>query len=134
MTSRGMTATTEETFARLSLLIQIGDRVNFTAAMEEITNGVLKFDINYQDAGHKNSLLHVACQNGNKVIVKNCLRSGAYINCQNSRGNTPLHYCFAYGYTELGQYLVSKGADDAMRNVDGLTCYEGLNGDDISLL
>ena len=31
------------------------------------------------------------------------------------------------GFDELAEYLQSKGADDSLRNADGLTCYEGLN-------
>ncbi len=43
------------------------------------------------------------------------------------REQTPLHFCFAYGYAELGEYLMEKGAADAgIRNHFGLTCHEGL--------
>lgn len=74
-----------------------------------------------------NTVLHTACQNGNKRIVKACLRRGCDTNAQNVRGHTPLHFCFAYGYAELGEYLMQKGsADPAIRNHFGLTCYEGL--------
>ena len=46
---------------------------------------------------------------------------------QNVRGHTPLHFAYAYGYEELGEYLVKKGGADAnIRNVYGLTCFEGL--------
>ena len=46
---------------------------------------------------------------------------------QNIRGHTPLHFAYAYGYEELGEYLVKKGGADAnIRNVYGLTCFEGL--------
>ena len=42
-------------------------------------------------------------------------------------GNTPLHFCFAYGYGDtLGEYLISKGADCTLRNNAGLTCREGI--------
>ncbi|KDO19922.1 hypothetical protein SPRG_14830 [Saprolegnia parasitica CBS 223.65] len=82
--------------------------------------------VNLQDA-HGNSLLIIACQNGLKRLAKMLLRRGANINLQNARGNTPLHYCFAYGYGEtLGAYLISKGADVALRNEDGLECYYGI--------
>jgi hypothetical protein len=45
-----------------------------------------------------------------------------------------LHFAFGYGYTEAGEYLVKKGADDSIRNKDGLTCYEGLGGHELNLL
>ena len=42
-------------------------------------------------------------------------------------GNTPLHFCFSYGYGDtLGEYLISKGADCTIRNNDGFTCREGI--------
>ncbi|KAK1930927.1 OTU domain-containing protein 5-A [Phytophthora citrophthora] len=69
-----------------------------------------------------NSLLSIACQNGLKRIVKLALRRGANINSQNNRGNTALHFCFAYGYGDsLGAYLISKGADTTLENDDGMT-------------
>lgn len=40
-----------------------------------------------------NTLLIIACQNGNKRVAKAVLRRGANINARNHKGNTPLHYC-----------------------------------------
>lgn len=74
-----------------------------------------------------NTLLHIAAQNGNKRAAKCLLRRGIDINARNHRGNTAVHYCFAYGYVELGEYLISKGGDDLIKNVDGLSCYEGIS-------
>lgn len=41
-------------------------------------------------------------------------------------GNTALHYCFAFRFYPLGEYLIGKGADDTLRNALGCTCYDGL--------
>ena len=41
-----------------------------------------------------NTMLIVACQNGNKRVIKTVLRNGANINIKNYKGNTPLHYCY----------------------------------------
>jgi hypothetical protein len=41
-----------------------------------------------------------------------------------------LHFAFAYGYHELGKYLLSLGADDTVANMHGMTCYEGLDPDE----
>lgn len=74
-----------------------------------------------------NTLLHVACQNGNKKAVKFLLKRGASISASNSNGQTPLHYCYAYKYTELAGYMESKGADAEVLNAHGLTpkaCFE----------
>uniref|UniRef100_A0A7S2KYF9 WW domain-containing protein n=1 Tax=Leptocylindrus danicus TaxID=163516 RepID=A0A7S2KYF9_9STRA len=89
--------------------------------------------IDYVD-GAGNTLLMISCQNGNKRIAKLCLRRGGTINLQNMNGQTCLHYAFGYGFDDLGDYLISKGADDSIVNVDGLTCYEGLSLDDVAAL
>ncbi|CAM9653153.1 unnamed protein product [Phaeothamnion confervicola] len=74
-----------------------------------------------------NTILAVACQNGHKRVVKAVLRRGAAVDAANLRGNTPLHFCFAYGYGgTLGKYLIEKGADATARNAAGYTCYDGL--------
>lgn len=74
-----------------------------------------------------NTLLIIACQNGNKKVAKLVLRRGADINARNHKGNTPLHYCFHYGYGDtLGQYLMSKGANSSIRNNAGLPCWDGI--------
>ncbi|GMH73627.1 hypothetical protein TL16_g06244 [Triparma laevis f. inornata] len=87
--------------------------------------------IDYPDAVG-NTLLMVACQNGNKRIAKLCLRRGAELNKQNINGQSCLHYGFGYGFEDLGEYLIDKGADDSLKNADNLTCYEGLNMTDVS--
>lgn len=79
-----------------------------------------------------NTLLHISAQNGSKRMVKLCLRNGADINAMNKNGQTALHFAFGYGYSELGGYLVLKGADDTVRNTYGLTCYEGLNSESLA--
>ncbi len=73
-----------------------------------------------------NTVLIVAAQNNNKKIVKAVLRRGAYIDHQNRMGQTCLHFAFGLGYADLGEYLVSKGANQALRNTYGLTCRQGL--------
>jgi ankyrin repeat protein len=89
--------------------------------------------IDYQD-DMGNTLMHFATQNGNKRMVKLCLRRGSALNLQNLLGQTPLHFAYGYGYAEVGDYLINKGADDTIKNKDGLTCYEGLSSRDLSLL
>ena len=89
--------------------------------------------IDYQD-DTGNTLLHIACQNGSKRLVKLFLRRGASLGIQNLNGQTCLHFAFRYGYAELGDYLISKGADNSVTNKDGLTCYEGLGARELLLL
>ena len=80
-------------------------------------------DVNTRDK-YGNTLLHIACQNGNKRLLKMLLRSHAAIDAANKNGNTGLHFCFMYAYYGLGEYLISKGANDTIRNELGQTCYE----------
>lgn len=68
-----------------------------------------------------NTILIVACQNGHKRALKAALRRGADPNAVNARGNTALHFCYAFGYGgTLGRYLMDKGADSSIRNHSGL--------------
>ena len=76
----------------------------------------------------------LVCLQGLKAITKLLLRRLADINAKNHAGNTPLHYAFEYNFKELGDYLISKGADPTMQNGQGLTCYEGLTMDDLDAL
>jgi len=78
-----------------------------------------------------NTLILIACQQGNKRMAKFLLRRGAQINQQNLLGNTVLHYCHAYNNNSLFDYMKSKGADDSITNADGCTAYEGLKKDDV---
>jgi hypothetical protein len=71
-----------------------------------------------------NTMLLECAQNGQKRIAKLLLRNFAEMNAQNSNGDTSLHLCFKFNYTELGEYLKSKGANDNIRNNKGQTCYE----------
>ena len=82
--------------------------------------------INVRDI-YGNTLLTIACQNGNKRVAKAVLRRGADMNVRNFKGNTPLHYCYHYGYgVSLGEYLISKGGDAGIRNNQGMAAWEGI--------
>ena len=105
-------------------------------------------DANSKDA-FGNTILILACQNGHKDIMKLCYKRKADLDDTNVRtfifflllrssglllimfflqhkGQTPLHFLFAYGYTDIAEWLISKGANDTLKNSFGLTCYEGL--------
>ena len=73
------------------------------------------------------SLFIAACQGGHKRLSKHLMKRGAAVNHQNAEGQTALHYCLAMGHNELGDYLLAKGASDAIANHHGLTPFEGLN-------
>jgi hypothetical protein len=81
-------------------------------------------DVNAERDAGGNTLLIVAAQAGQRRVVKQLLRRGADLNAQNGKGNTALHYCFMYNFRDLGEYLISKGADDTISNADSLTAHE----------
>lgn len=76
----------------------------------------------------------MACQNGHLLVCKALVDQGALVNASNLKGNTALHYSFNYGYEDIGNYLISCGADEFQINNEGLTCYEGLTQSDLDLL
>lgn len=76
-----------------------------------------------------NTMLAIACQNGNRRLVKLLLRNGADINMRNRLGNTPLHFACRYFGSDapLVAYLMAKGADSAVRNSEGQLCFDAGN-------
>lgn len=44
----------------------------------------------------------------------------------NCRGNTGLHMAKEFGYHELVDYLIEKGANSEIRNVKGFAAIEGM--------
>jgi len=80
-----------------------------------------------------NTLLILATQNRMKKMIELLLSRGANINHQNAQGNTALHYAMVYDPEgEIGEFLISKGADDVLENKDGLSCYDGIGAGGIS--
>ncbi|OLP86539.1 Glutamine--fructose-6-phosphate aminotransferase [isomerizing] [Symbiodinium microadriaticum] len=73
------------------------------------------FNPDYADS-FGNRLFHVACQNGNKRICKLAIKYGGDMDAQNAKGNTGLHFLFAYGYADIAEYFIEKGADDTVAN------------------
>lgn len=90
-------------------------------------------DANTQDSAGNTPLI-VACQNGHMQACKLLLSHGANLNATNFKGNSALHYCFSYGYDDIGAYLIECGADEFITNLEGLTCYEGLTHSDLDML
>mgnify|MGYP003926114317 CR=1 FL=1 len=52
-----------------------------------------------------NTLLLLAAQAGSKRMCKLLLRRGASLRAQNRRGQSVLHFCYAFNYRDLGDYL-----------------------------
>jgi hypothetical protein len=139
MDQEGMQKDANEASAAQKLLVVFNELASHArhGKYREIEDAMNQPDYNlpidFMDDGG-NTLLMIAAQNGNKRISKLCLRRGATINKQNLAGQTVLHYAYGYGFQELFEYFISKGADDSMKNADGLTCYEGLDMKDVSAI
>ena len=76
-----------------------------------------------------NSLLNVAVQCERKRIVKYLLLQDANPNSQNNKLNSPLHYALIYQNFEIADFLIKYGANENIKNGEGLTPWQCLNYD-----
>ena len=87
-----------------------------------------KFKINPENKDKNgNSYLNLAVQCDCKKIVDFLLSSGADVNSQNNRLNTPLHYALGYQNFVLADVLIKNGADEQCKNADGITPWQSIN-------
>lgn len=86
----------------------------------------LSFHINKTDEGFGNTMLMLACQNGNAKLVKYLVAKGANTNAQNKVGQTASHFANAFKFYEVSQWIFENGGDDTLANKYGLTPYDGL--------
>lgn len=62
------------------------------------------------------------------------LDRGADVNHANKAGNTALHFAFTYDASgQLAEFLMDRGANDAIVNKEGATPYEGISGPSSSI-
>lgn len=70
------------------------------------------------------SLLHLACNIGNPVMLELLLQSGADINKRDFHGRTPLQHCISKGNNHLAKLLLRRGARASMRDAGGFSALE----------
>ena len=63
--------------------------------------------------------LHVACRNGQLVLVRHFLKQGVNVDVQDNQGNTPLHIAAKGGFAEIAKALVQAGASTSSANSAG---------------
>ena len=88
----------------------------------------LPFNMNKVDE-YGNTMLSLACQNGNMKLCKYLISKGANPNHQNKNGQTPAHFAIAYKFFDLSTYLFENGGDDTLENRFGLSPYDGLSAE-----
>ncbi|KAK8526134.1 hypothetical protein V6N12_020615 [Hibiscus sabdariffa] len=70
------------------------------------------------------SLLHLACQSGNPVMIELLLLFGADINKRDFHGRTPLHHCIATSKYTLAKHLLKRGARSSIRDGGGFSALD----------
>ena len=103
-------------FNKLKNLIYNKDENQFKYECLNISNN---YDINTCDR-NGNTLLILACMNGDFNIVKLLLDNGANPNCANLNKNTPLHYAISHHEYDIADLLIKNGANDDLENINGL--------------
>lgn len=84
-----------------------------------------------EDERTGNRCLHIAAQNGHRDLVQFLIEQRADVNCQNKKGQTPLHMLVKYDMYFLAKYLVDQGANPKVKNADGHEAITGLDGDKV---
>ncbi|XP_062172675.1 ADP-ribosylation factor GTPase-activating protein AGD4-like isoform X2 [Alnus glutinosa] len=70
------------------------------------------------------SLLHLACDGGNPLMLELLLQFGAHINMCDFHGRTPLHHCISRGNNPLAKFLLRRGARPSIKDGGGLSALE----------
>lgn len=66
-------------------------------------------------------ILQEAARNGRITAVIQCLQNGAYVDCRNSDGRTPLMHAAQNGHTEIVKLLLEAGANISLEDKHGYT-------------
>ncbi|XP_034201248.1 ADP-ribosylation factor GTPase-activating protein AGD2-like isoform X4 [Prunus dulcis] len=70
------------------------------------------------------SLLHLACDCGNPMMIELLLQFGANINLRDFHGRTPLHRCISSGNNSLAKFLLRRGARPSIQDGGGQSALE----------
>jgi ankyrin repeat protein len=89
-------------------IVKLRNQIVEVEKQQENQKRILSYLTNFQEVNEK--LIHSIQQN-NISEVMNCLQQGADINYVDSIGYLPVHYAIIYGFYDIVQFLLMKGAD-----------------------
>lgn len=78
-------------------------------------------NINKQYGNNRETVLHIACKNGQTDFVFYFINNGANVNIQCNNGSTPLYYACFYNRLEIAEILLENGADPYIRTIEEFT-------------
>mmetsp|Transcript_33620 Transcript_33620/g.78573 ORF Transcript_33620/g.78573 Transcript_33620/m.78573 type:complete len:327 (-) Transcript_33620:101-1081(-) len=81
------------------------------------------------DAKTGNLALHIAAQNGHRLLVAFLLKHGAKVDAMNFKGNTALHMSVEYDLYFVSKCLMEFSANPTLKNTDGHAALHGINGE-----
>eukprot|EP00397_Hematodinium_sp_SG-2012_P020310 GEMP01020917.1.p1 GENE.GEMP01020917.1~~GEMP01020917.1.p1 ORF type:complete len:203 (+),score=37.36 GEMP01020917.1:58-666(+) len=118
-------------------LVKLHSAVRWAKPMDVISDAAQAAGtdaINQADPKTGNTALHIAAQNGHIAIVEYLIsKHGAKANVQNFKGNTPLHMTVEYDMYYLTVYLLSKGADEHLKNDENSEAIRGIANSKVGL-
>ncbi|RHY23759.1 hypothetical protein DYB25_006582 [Aphanomyces astaci] len=98
--------------ARANDLSAVQHMLEELAGNDSGDDNAVAFNVNrLVDSTTHNTLMHIACSNGNLAACKFLFMHGMYLNEPNNRGHTPLFYAADCGNLPLVKWMVSNGAD-----------------------
>jgi hypothetical protein len=95
---------------------------------EAVAGANLKALCSAKDPKNGNTAMHIASQNGHLELLRKLVSSGGPVNCQNAKGQTPLHMSVEYDMHFVSRFLLDSGADGELKNEDGHKAILGIDG------
>ncbi|EMF81838.1 ankyrin repeat protein [Leptospira weilii serovar Topaz str. LT2116] len=67
-------------------------------------------------------LIHSILKDFSSAMISTLIKGGAELDQRDKSGMSPLHHCVSEGKLEFLRFLLEKGADPNVRDLDGVTC------------